>query len=526
MREAGDARRERALEVRVDERHLRGLVVVAVVHEVDEVQRVDVEPGEPVHHRVVGLQHLLVVEHVARDRAELRTHLRVRLLVHAAVDGVQEALREIGARAEELHLLAGVRRRDAAADRVVIAPDAAHDLVVLVLHARRRDRDLRGVALERLREARRVEDREVRLRARPHRLQRVEDAEVGLRDHAAAVAAHARDVDRRPDGIAREELVVLGNARELDHAELEDEVVDQLLRVRLGEESALQVARDEDVEERRDAPDGHRRAVLRLDRREVAEVRPLHGFARVRRRLGDVVAVARRHDLHRLQRADLLGDLLAAAHDFLGRGAAADQRQVAFLGGDQAVDAVERDAAVVADDAPAPVGVRQARDDLVLARAAHLGRVGVVDALVVRLVVLRKDAVQLGVRRVAVGRQRLLGHLDAAVGHEGALERLVGLEAHDLFEILVEVARLVRGDGRDDVGIHVEDAALGALFLLEGLELGPEGRRGLGRVCQKRLVAVIGRVVEPDEFGRVDFLLPVAARETFPGGACYAFHFL
>ena len=293
-------------------------------------------------------------------------------------------------------------------------------------------------------------------------------------------------------------------------------MVDQLLRVRLGEESALQVARDEDVEERRDAPDGHRRAVLRLDRREVAEVRPLHGLARVRRGLRDVEAVARRHDLHGLERADLLGDLLAAADHVLRHRADADHRQVALLARDQAVDAVERDAAVVADDAPAPVGVRQTRDDLVLARRAHLRRVGVEDALVVRLVVLREDAVQLGVRLVAVGRQRLFGHLDAAIRHKCALQRLVGLKADNLLKVLVEIARLVRGDGRDDIRIHVEDAALGPLLLLQRLQFVPQLRSRISRVRQKRRVAGIRRIVQADEFRGIDLILPFAARETFP----------
>jgi hypothetical protein len=73
---------------------------------------------------------------------------------------------------------------------------------------------------------------------------------------------------------------------------------------------------------------------------------------------------------------------------------------------DEPVDAVEGDAAVVADDASAAVGVRQAGDDAGAARRlADLGSVGVEDAVVVGLAVLGEDLVDGGVGLVAVGLQ-------------------------------------------------------------------------------------------------------------------------
>ena len=51
------------------------------------------------------------------------------------------------------------------------------------------------------------------------------------------------------DRVAREQLVVLGGAQEAHDAELDDEIVDQLLRLRLGERALVQVALEIDVEE-------------------------------------------------------------------------------------------------------------------------------------------------------------------------------------------------------------------------------------------------------------------------------------
>ena len=55
---------------------------------------------------------------------------------------------------------------------------------------------------------------------------------------------------------------------------------------------------------------------------------------------------------------------------------------------DQPRDAVERHAAVVADDAAAAVGVGQSGQDVRAAAGLHVGGVGVEDAFVVRLAVL------------------------------------------------------------------------------------------------------------------------------------------
>src|SRR5690606_6740686 len=100
--------------------------------------------------------------------------------------------------------------------------------------------------------------------------------------------AHAADRLGDPRRVAGEELVVLRGAEEANDAELDDEVVDDLLRLGLGEHAGGYVPLEEDVEERRRAAEGHRRAVLLLDRAEVGEVEPLDGLPSVARRPGDV----------------------------------------------------------------------------------------------------------------------------------------------------------------------------------------------------------------------------------------------
>ena len=285
MGEARYTRRKRAAHIRVDERHLRRLVVVFIVHVLDDIQRIHVDMREPVHHALILHDDVVILEVLRTDRTVGRADLHARHFVHAAVDRVEQAFCEVRACAEELHLLARLCRRYAAADGVVVAPRGLHHVVVLVLDRARADGDARRIVLERLGQARGVEDGEVRLGGGPHVLERMEEAVVVLRDHVPAVHADARHFERRPDRVARKELIIRGDAREFHHAEFQHNVVDELLRLRLGERAAREVTLDIDVEESRDAADAHRCTVLGLDRREVGKVKPLHRLTCVLRGL-------------------------------------------------------------------------------------------------------------------------------------------------------------------------------------------------------------------------------------------------
>ena len=138
-------------------------------------------------------------------------------LVAAAVDGVEQRLGEVHARAEELHLLAELHRRHAAGDAVVVAPMRPHQVVVLVLQRGRLLADLDAVALEVVRQVLRPEHRDVRLRRRPEIGQRVQHAIAALGHQRPAVQIDAADAFGRPVGVAAEQRVVVracaGSAR-------------------------------------------------------------------------------------------------------------------------------------------------------------------------------------------------------------------------------------------------------------------------------------------------------------------------
>jgi len=154
-----------------------------------------------------------------------------------------------------------------------------------------------------------------------------------------------------------------------------------------------------------------------------------------------------------------------------------------------------------------------------VAGSLHLRGVGIEHSLVVGAGIVGKNLVQLLAGLIAVGGAGLLCHLDAAVGHECTLQGLVGLQADDLLQIfqgLVDIAGAVSGQAADDFGLHVQHAALGALFLLQLLQGTPQLIGRLGGASQKAFVAVVRGVVLLDEVADIDFLFPDAALKAFP----------
>ena len=145
--------------------------------------------------------------------------------------------------------------------------------------------------LEALGQGRGVQNGQVRLRCGAHVLQSVQEAVAVLGDHAAAVHADAAHFQGGPHGVAGEQLVVAGDAGKLDHAELHDHVVDELLCLTFGQDALVQIALDINVKEGGDAAHAHGGAVLGLDGGQIAEVQPLAGLLGVLCGLGDALPI-------------------------------------------------------------------------------------------------------------------------------------------------------------------------------------------------------------------------------------------
>ena len=168
MRETCDTGRKCPSHIGIDQCHLRCLIEILVMHVLDRIQCVDIQTCQPVHHHIILLNHFVIVQILAGDRCVCRADLLLCLKVTSSVHRVQQAFRKVRTRAEELHLLTGLCRRYAAADRIVIAPYWTHHIVILILDGTRAHGDNGRIFFKVLRQMRGIQHREVWLRGRSH----------------------------------------------------------------------------------------------------------------------------------------------------------------------------------------------------------------------------------------------------------------------------------------------------------------------------------------------------------------------
>ena len=178
------------------------------------------------------------------------------------------------------------------------------------------------------------------------------------------------------------------------------------------------------------------------------------------RRPRDVAVVKLRHRRQILQRANLLRELFADADHFVGRPHVVDLGALRMLGLEQALDAVERDAAVIADDPAAAIGIGKPGDDAGLAALHDLGRVSIEDPVVVGLAIIGECFVDLRIGLEAGGLEARLDHAQAAVRENRALEWLIGLQADNDLVVAIDVAGLVREHGRRCFCVDGQNACL------------------------------------------------------------------
>ena len=182
---------------------------------------------------------------------------------------------------------------------------------------------------------------------------------------------------------------------------------------------------------------------------------------------------------------------------------------------DQPVDAVEGHPPVVADDPAAAVCVGQPGQHVRAAAFADISRIRVEHRVVVRLAILREGLDDVGIGFVAVGLQRAGDQPEAAIRHDGAFERGVGLQPNDDLVVFVDVAGRMGGDRTGSLG-DVEHALL-ALLDEQRLERFPDLLRARGRRREKAAVTVVRLVILLDEVADVDLVLPESGPKPAPG---------
>ena len=488
----------------------------------DCIKSVDINASKPAHHVHILGEDIVVIKVLALNCTVLRTNLLAGLLVTATIDCVKQALGKVCASAKELHLFTNTHGADAASNCVVIAMIDAHKIVILVLDRAGGNRDLCAVALEAYRKLSRPQNSQVRLWAGTHVFKGVEPAEAGLGNHRAAINTNTTNGLSDPLRVSREELVVLRSTGKLDHTKLHNQVVNNLLNLRLSKRTTSKIALCIDVQEGGVATNGHCSAILLFNSCKVAQVKPLNRLFEVLSRTAQIKAVNLTKLLELLKSTNLLGELLTVTNGLLVHDGAGAIFLICLIG-DKSVNTVESNATVVADDATATICVRQTGNDMGVTAFAHVLGVDIKNTSVVSLATIGVEVNNLWVNFITVGLACSHCHTNAAVYHQSALEGLVSLETNNLLKWFVNVASLVGGDSGNLFGVHIKYATVCGLLCKEIHNIRPKLCSSLSWTSEEGIITVIRGVILLNEVSDINSSLPVATDKAVPSLLCWCF---
>ena len=504
------------------QRHQRGFVAVLVVHVVDDVQCSDVLFSQPVHEVIHALHDFVIVQHVAFDRFRLRTNLHFQFFINAAVDCVQHGFRQVCTRTEELHLLTNNHWTYAASDSVVIVVEVrTHQVIVLILQRRGVDGHFSGEFLEVQRQFFRPQNGDVRLRRRTHGVQGVQEAEAVFGYQSTTIYAHTADRFGCPDWVTREQLIIFWGTQEANHTQFHDQVVNHFLSVLFSDFACFQVTFDVRIQEGGYAAEGHCCTVLRLNSGQVAEVGPLDSFLSVGSRTRDIAAVFSRHLFDLTQRTVLFSDLFTQTDSrfqvyavFQVRLERDELRVFVFH---QEVDTVQRNATVVTDDTATAICIWQTGQNTRFTATQDVRSVNVEHALVVSFTVFGEDFFQHWVQLAVIRFAGTFNHFDTTERDDCAFQWCFSLETNDFLKGFVDVASIVRSDGRSNGGVKI-NWRVSAVFQFNAFHHAvPQLGGCVSRTSQEGFVTLVRSVVFLNEVTDVYFILPVTFGKTFPG---------
>ena len=253
-----------------------------------------------------------------------------------------------------------------------------------------------------------------------------------------------------------------------------------------------------------------------LDCGQISEIDPLHRFLRSECRARNIEAIARGHDFEFLQGAELLGHFFTQANHVLGKVCVIQFGEQCLAIRDQAINAIQRDAAIVANNPAPAIGIRQTGNNPRFTRGANFRIVAIEGPLVMVLAITIERLFQRRIQRIAVGIKTGFNHANTGKRHDGAFERLIGLQTDNQLLILQDITRAIGGDAGADVGADIQ-YAVGAFLFKQRDQCVPDCVRALGRALQKRGITMIGGDVIKDKSPYINRFLPIPRMKTFPG---------
>ncbi|CQR22572.1 Uncharacterised protein [Yersinia enterocolitica] len=115
--------------------HQCSFVAVLVMHVMDDVQRSNVLFSQPIHKVIHAFHDFVIVQHFIHHWRFFRANLDLHFFINAAVNCIQHGFRQVGTRAEELHLFTDNHRANTTCDGIVIVVEVrTHQVIVFILY--------------------------------------------------------------------------------------------------------------------------------------------------------------------------------------------------------------------------------------------------------------------------------------------------------------------------------------------------------------------------------------------------------
>eukprot|EP00977_Amphora_coffeiformis_P027611 scaffold34623_cov274-Amphora_coffeaeformis.AAC.13 len=275
--------------------------------------------------------------------------------IAASIDAHQQQLDHVGPSAKELHIHTRAHGRYTAGNRVIRSKGGAHQIIILVLDARRGNGLLGTESLETGWQILRPQNGKVGFGGGAQVGQGLQKTERGLGDEWSSIFRAPSQGQGHPRGVPGKEVVVFGGPQVTYQTHLDDQIVNDFLQVLFGGHTGFQVSFGVNVQKAIPSTDTHGGTILLLECGNVSQPHGLGGLTKGLRWLAQITAVRISELQQILEGLDLDGNFHALTHFVFGT--AVDGIVVLLFACHELIDTVEGNASVIGNDASTAIGI-------------------------------------------------------------------------------------------------------------------------------------------------------------------------
>ena len=253
-------------------------------------------------------------------------------------------------------------------------------------------------------------------------------------------------------------------------------MIDQLLCLRLGKSTILQVTLNINIKKCRNTSNTHCCTILSLNSSQISKIQPLNCLFCISCRLGDIISISLCHFFHSVKSFQLLADFLTHADYIIIHVSAASPVMSHFFRLNKAVDSIKCNTTVVTNNTSTAISIRQTCNNMCFSGKTHLRSIGTKNSIIVSSYIGCKDLLQFRIDLISVSLCCLNCHTDTAIRHKCTFQWFICLQTYDLLQflhVLADVTGTICSKTRNDFCLTFQNATFFTFFLLKLLNMVP-----------------------------------------------------